>query len=194
MLIRKRQGWELPESAATGESVYVNRRRLLQGLAAGPVLAAGFGALPALADTPAGLYPAKRNDRYPIDRPITEEKTSTTYNNFYEFSSDKTVWQEAQALKAEPWTIKIDGLVEKPITLAFDDLLKKVRLEERVYRHRCVETWSFVAPWTGFPVSQLLDLAKPLGSAKYLRWKPLWTRAWRPSRRSSSTRGPMSKA
>src|SRR5690242_19145409 len=85
MLIRRRRGWEIPESKATDEAVFRNRRRLLQGIAAGPILASGL-ARPALAAdaATAGLYPAKRNDKYKLDRPITDEKYSTTYNNFYE--------------------------------------------------------------------------------------------------------------
>src|SRR4051794_10429566 len=99
MLIRRKRGWEIPESTATGETLFHDRRRLLKGLAAGPILAACLGRLaPALAadaDPSAGLYPAKRNDKYPLDRPLTEEKYSTTYNNFYEFGPDKSIWQEA---------------------------------------------------------------------------------------------------
>jgi len=172
MLIRRRRGWELPESRATNETAFWNRRRLIQGIAAGPILASGIGALPALAadaDPSAGLYPAKRAERYTLDRPVTDEKYSTTYNNFYEFGTDKGIWREAQALKIRPWTIKLDGMVEKRQTLDFDDLLKKVSLEERLYRHRCVEAWSMAVPWTGFPMRALLDIARPLGSAKYVK-------------------------
>ena len=163
----------MPESAATDEAVFRDRRRLLKGLAAGPILASGSPELPAWAaaetDPSAGLYPAKRNDRYALDRPITAEKDATTYNNFYEFGFDKSIWERAQALKLRPWTIKIDGMVEKPLTIDFDDLLKRVGLEERLYRHRCVEAWSMAVPWTGFPMAALVDLARPLGSAKYVR-------------------------
>src|SRR5215472_16749873 len=74
---------------------------------------------------------------------------------------------EAQALKIRPWTIKIDGLVEKPMTVDVDDLSKKMTLEERLYRHRCVEAWSMAVPWSGFPMAALIDLAKPLGAATY---------------------------
>jgi sulfoxide reductase catalytic subunit YedY len=170
MLIRRKRGWELPESAATDEVVFRDRRRLLKGIAAGPILAAGFGrAAFAAADPTAGLYPAPRDGRYQLGRPITEAKYSTTYNNFYEFGQDKSIWQEAQALKVEPWTVKIDGMVERPITIAFDDLVRRVGLEERLYRHRCVEGWSMAVPWTGFAFSKLVDLARPLGSAKYVK-------------------------
>jgi len=135
------------------------------------------------ADPSAALYPAKRNERYTLDRPVTDEKYPTTYNNFYEFGPDKTVWREAQALKVRPWTIKIDGMVEQPLTLDIDDLLKKVSLEERLYRHRCVEAWSFTVPWTGFPMKALLDIAKPLGSAKYVRMETFMDPATAPEQK-----------
>ena len=173
MLIRTRRGWESPASAATNEAVFHDRRRLLKGLAAGPILAAtglgSSGVWAANADPSASLYPAKRNDKYKLDRPLTDEKYPTTYTNFYEFGMEKSAWRDAQALKVRPWTIKIDGMVEKPQTLDIDDLLKKVSLEERLYRHRCVEAWSFTVPWTGFPMKALLDIAKPLGAAKYVK-------------------------
>jgi len=170
MFIRHRRGWELPESAAVDEAVFRGRRRLIQGLAAGPILAPGlFGSIAAFADTDpsAGLYPAKRNAKYTLDRPLTAEKYPTTYNNFYEFTTNKDV--DASALPLRPWTITIDGMVDKKLTVDIDDLLKKMPLEERLYRHRCVEAWSFTVPWTGFPMSALLDMAKPLGSAKYVK-------------------------
>jgi sulfoxide reductase catalytic subunit YedY len=173
MLIRTKRGWELPESAATDEAVFRDRRRLLKGLAAGPILATGLGRIaPALAadtDPSSGLYPAKRNDKYALDRPLTDEKYSTHYNNFFEYGEDKDIADRAQALKPRPWTIKLDGMVEKPMTLDLNDLLKKVSLEERLYRHRCVEAWSMAVPWSGFPMQALVDLARPLGSAKYMR-------------------------
>ena len=99
---------------------------------------------------------------------MTEEKYATTYNNYYEFSEDKNLWRAAQALKQRPWTIKLDGMLKQPRTIGIDDLLKQVSLEERIYRHRCVEAWAMTVPWTGFPLSQLLKIAEPLGSAKYV--------------------------
>jgi methionine sulfoxide reductase catalytic subunit len=170
MLIRRRRGWELPESAATEEAVFRDRRRLIQGLAAGPILApALLRSAAALADTDpsALLYPAKRNPKYTLDRPLTPEKYPESYNNFYEFTTDKEV--DASALPIRPWSIKIDGMVDKPMTLDIDDLLRKVQLEERLYRHRCVEAWSFTVPWTGFPMASLIDMAKPQNSAKYVK-------------------------
>ncbi|MGH7029350.1 MAG: protein-methionine-sulfoxide reductase catalytic subunit MsrP, partial [Stellaceae bacterium] len=112
---------------------------------------------------------AAKNEKYKLDRPITAEKTNTSYNNFYEFGFDKDVGPVAEKLKTRPWTVKIDGMVEKPIEIGIDDLLKKMPLEERLYRHRCVEAWSIAVPWSGFAMVALVDFARPLGSAKYLR-------------------------
>lgn len=175
MFIKIRRGWELPESAATPEALFRDRRRLIAGLAAGPILAAAaplIGARPgwaADADPSAGLYPMKRNPRYVLDRDLTPEELPTTYNNFYEFGSSKDVVEAAQALPIRPWSVVIDGMVEQEQTIAIDDLLAKMPLEERLYRHRCVEAWSMAVPWSGFPLKALVELARPLGSATYLR-------------------------
>jgi sulfoxide reductase catalytic subunit YedY len=107
--------------------------------------------------------------RYRIDRDLTDEKISTTYNNFYEFGSSKNIWQAAEKLNIRPWEIKIDGMVEKPRTVGIDDLLKVMKLEERLYRHRCVEAWAMAVPWTGFPMKDFVAFAAPLSSAKYVR-------------------------
>jgi methionine sulfoxide reductase catalytic subunit len=172
MLIRRRRGWELSESEATPEKVVLGRRELIKAAAAGSMLLSGLlsrFAAAAEEDPSAGLYPAKQNPRYTLDRPLTDEKLATTYNNFYEFGSQKFIADEAQALKVRPWTIKIDGLVEKEMTVDIDDVLKKFPLEERLYRHRCVEAWSMAVPWSGFPMAAFVDFAKPLGSAKYVQ-------------------------
>src|SRR5580700_7477346 len=124
MLIRRKKGWELSENAATDEAVFRDRRRLIQGLAAGPILASGLlrgrRARAADSDPSAGLYPAKRNPKYTLDRPLTDEKYPTTYNNFYEFGTDKDIWRDAQALPIRPWTITIDGMVDKKMTVDID--------------------------------------------------------------------------
>lgn len=171
MLIKRRRGWELPESAATPEAAYLNRRDLLLGMG----MATIGGTLPVAAafaqeaDPSAKLYPVTRNAKYTLDRPITAEKLATTYNNFYEFSGDKSIWRDAQKrMKVRPWMVKIDGMVDKPIELGIDDLLAKMPLEERIYRHRCVETWSMAVPYSGFPLKALVDLAQPKSGAKYL--------------------------
>lgn len=166
----RRKPWALPDSAATDETIYRSRRSLLKGLGAGTMLLAGAG-LPARAatDPTADLYPVQRNLRYRLDRPITDEKHATTYNNFFEFGSHKGIAEAAQALKLRPWEVRIDGMVEKEMTIGFDDLIRRMPLEERVYRHRCVEAWSMAVPWSGFALKALVDFAKPLGKAKYLR-------------------------
>ena len=170
MQVIRKKAWALPDSTATDETIYRSRRTLLKGLGAGTMLLAG-SALPARAasDPTADLYPVQRNLRYRLDRPITDEKHATTYNNFFEFGSHKGVAKEAQALKLRPWEVRIDGMVEKEMTVGFDDLIRRMPLEERVYRHRCVEAWSMAVPWSGFALKALVDFAKPLGSAKYLR-------------------------
>jgi methionine sulfoxide reductase catalytic subunit len=179
MPVLRRKGWALPESAATPEAVFLNRRTLLRAMGLGAMLAPGLMTILAArramaaeeADPSARLYPFKRNPRYTLDRPVTPAKYSEHYNNFYEFGSDKGIADDAQALKIRPWTVKIDGLVEKPFTIGIDDLLKKMPLEERLYRHRCVEAWSMAVPWSGFPMAAFVALAKPLGSARYVEMK-----------------------
>jgi len=177
MLIKRKRGWEIPEREATPESVFLNRRELVKAMGFGALAAVTAGewappawaAAEAEADPSAGLYPAKRNPKYKLDRAITPEKLSTNYNNFYEYSTDKELADSAQQLPVRPWTVTIDGMVEKPMTIAIDDLLKKMPLEERLYRHRCVEAWSMAVPWTGFPLKSLVDMAKPASGATYLQ-------------------------
>ena len=177
MQIRQRRDWELKENEATPEGVYLQRRALLKSfglggliMGAAPLLAACEEAPPAVVedDPSADLYPVKRNAKYVLDRELTPEGDATTYNNFYEFGSHKNIWRSAQALPLRPWSVTIDGLVEKPVTIGIDDLLKKMPLEERLYRHRCVEAWSMAVPWSGFALKALVDFARPLGTAKYL--------------------------
>jgi sulfoxide reductase catalytic subunit YedY len=173
MLIKSRKGWELPESAATPEHVFFNRRQFLAGTAgaAATIAAPALAQAPASDDPSASRYPAQRNLRYRIDRDVTEERISTTYNNFYEFGSSKTIWRAAQALPIRPWEIRIDGMVEQPRTIAIDDLLGAMQLEERLYRHRCVEAWAMAVPWTGFPIKDFITWARPSAGAKYLRFE-----------------------
>jgi len=170
MNVIHRRGWEIPEREATPEELVFNRRALMKGAAligAGAMLPGA--ALAQGADPSASLYPAPRNERYRLDRPPHTEDVTGRYNNFYEFGSTKFIWDAAQKLQTRPWTIKFDGLVEKPREVDIDTLLKAVKLEERLYRLRCVEAWSMTIPWTGFPMKQLLDFAKPLSGAKYVR-------------------------
>jgi sulfoxide reductase catalytic subunit YedY len=182
MFIRRRRGWEIPESQVTPEAQAMNRRKLLGAgaVAVGALALQGQSWFPfgggeqKLPDFSAGdpslpLYPVARSMRYRVDRELTEERIAVTYNNFYEFGSSKNIWQSAQALKIRPWEIRIDGLVEQERTVDIDSLLKAMNLEERVYRFRCVEAWAMTVPWTGFAMKQFVEFARPLGSAKYIR-------------------------
>ena len=177
MLIKRLRGWELPEREVTPESLYWQRRDLLKAIGGGTAILAG-GTLPlssALAagdDPTADLYPVERNPTYVLDDRFPEpspEQLVTTYNNFYEFGSHKQIAQAAQALQIRPWTVIIDGYVEEAKTVDIDDLLRQMPLEERLYRHRCVEAWSMAVPWSGFPMKALVDFAKPTSSARYVR-------------------------
>ncbi|MCJ2065425.1 protein-methionine-sulfoxide reductase catalytic subunit MsrP [Methylobacterium sp. J-088] len=184
MLIKRKRGWEIPEHLVTPESLFLNRRALIggaAGLAAGSLLG-GRTALAAAGDP--SLYPAPQNPAYTLDRPVTSERFSGDYNNFYEFGTSKTVLPAANALKTQPWILKIDGLVEKPFEIGVDDLIRKVGLEERLYRHRCVEAWSMAVPWTGFPLAKLVALAKPTSGAKYIRFETFMDKAMAPGQRA----------
>ena len=173
MHVIRRRGWEIPERLATPEHLVFNRRAFLAASGAAALsLSPGLAFAQRIADLPdptKDLYPVKRNDAYVLDRPITDEKINNSYNNFYEFGSAKTIAKAAQALKLRPWTIKIDGMVEKAQEIGIDDLIRKMPLEERLYRHRCVERWSMAIAWSGFPFARLVELAQPLSSAKYVR-------------------------
>jgi methionine sulfoxide reductase catalytic subunit len=173
MLIRSKRRWELPESAATPEWAFFNRRELVAGLGiAGGVLASGVRPSLAATDPTADLYPAKRNDAFKLDRDLTPEDVNAKYNNFYEFGGQKTIWQAAEEmLKTRPWTIAFGGMVEEEKTVDVDTLIRAMQLEERLYRHRCVEAWSMTVPWTGFPLKALVAYAKPLASARYVRFE-----------------------
>jgi methionine sulfoxide reductase catalytic subunit len=182
MFIRKRRGWEIPESMATPEELVFNRRGLLKTVGAAALIAgiaacgdedgAEAGAAPdAGADPSAALYPVKRNAKYTLDRALTDEKIVASYNNYYEFGGDKNIVREAQRLKLRPWQISIEGMVEKPFKIDIDTLLQRMPLEERLYRHRCVESWAFAAPWSGFALKSLIDYAKPTANATYVVMK-----------------------
>jgi len=196
MLIKRRRGWEIPERDAVPERIYLNRRHLLKamgftgliGLSGGLLSGCKEEAGKALADSAsvdptADLYPVPRNPRYEVKRPITPETDATTYNNFYEFGSHKNIWRAAQALPIDPWTVRIDGMVEQEIETDFDSLVRRMPLEERVYRFRCVEAWAMTVPWSGFPLKALVEHARPLGSAKYLRMETFLDKEVAPGQR-----------
>ena len=147
-----RLGEKISPSEITAEGVYPARRRFLQG---GAALA--LSALPGLAQ--ANCAP----DKIPaINEPLTDIGTATRYNNYYEFSTDKkAVIHLAREFNARPWTVSIEGEVQHPGIYDIDELLRLFPAEERIYRLRCVEGWSIVVPWTGFPLCELLKRADP---------------------------------
>lgn len=176
MHIIRRKGWEIAERHVTPEHLFFNRRSLITGAAA-----LGLGSI-ASAQAQAQLYPAKRSEKFTGS--FTPEDVGSRYNNFYEFGMSKNVYLQANALKAKPWQLTIDGLVEKPIKIDAQELISKMPIEERVYRLRCVEAWSMVIPWTGFPLKALLDFAKPTSAAKYVRFETFMDPKMAPGQRS----------
>ena len=178
MLIRKPA--DIPSSAITPKDRYLNRRRFLRG-AAGSVAAAGAAALGAerLAEVISPSMGALAGTKLEtVKSPLTttgEQLTSyndiTHYNNFYEFGVQKTdPAQNAGGLPTRPWTIRVDGKVQNPKTFDIDTLLKLRPLEDRVYRHRCVEAWSMVIPWVGYSLSEFIKQCEPLSTAKYVQF------------------------
>ncbi|MGI9400229.1 MAG: protein-methionine-sulfoxide reductase catalytic subunit MsrP [Rhizobiaceae bacterium] len=158
-------------SEITPKSVYLNRRNLLAGAAG---LAIG-GAMPSIAHSARELakLETKPSEYSNGDLEPTAREYITSYNNFYEFGTGKEdPARNAHSLTTKPWTIKIDGLVNKPGEYAYEDLVPAVQ-EERIYRFRCVEAWSMVVPWVGFQLSEILDRVEPLGSAKYVAFETL---------------------
>ena len=180
MHVVRRRGWEIAEREVSPEHLVrggVGRRAMLAG---------GAGAILVPSMRQAWAQGAPRDDKYQAGRAITSEADSTTYNNFYEFGTDKSISRAAQRLQTSPWSVSFEGMVEKPRKMDLDDLLKQVRLEERVYRHRCVEGWGMTVPWTGFPLSALVKIAAPTASAKYVVFETLNDPKTMPGVRGSS--------
>ncbi|HRK23777.1 MAG TPA: protein-methionine-sulfoxide reductase catalytic subunit MsrP [Beijerinckiaceae bacterium] len=194
MLIRRPHSWELPESAVTPDGVAPSRRQMLGGGLALLASASAAGAQRVDDDPSMVLYPFARNDAYPPRGKVTDETLVANYNNFIEFGSGKRIQRAAQALVVRPWTIRIDGQVEKPIEMGIDDLLRLLPREERIYRHRCVETWAKVVPWSGVPLKALLDHVRPLASAKYVRFETFHDPKMAPGQRSPVYGFPYSEA
>ena len=161
----------------TPKEVFQNRRNLLKILTLGS-LAVGFSSSLqsnafAVGESNKKLK-AKFNKKYSVNDKQTSFKDATTYNNFYEFGMDKDdPARYAKSLITRPWTVSVEGLVQKPQVFDFDSLIKLSDLEERVYRMRCVEGWSMVIPWNGFSLSNLLNKVEPLGTAKYVEFVTL---------------------
>lgn len=176
---------EPASSEITSESTYLSRRNFLRGAAlAGSVAATSLlyksfntPALPPREGEAIGLAPSSSNAAPPLganDKPNSLKEISN-YNNFYEFTTDKAgVAEASRNFVTKPWNVVVEGLVNQPQTLGFEDLLKLAPQEERIYRHRCVEAWSMVIPWVGFPLKALLDRVQPQMSARYVAFQTLY--------------------
>lgn len=188
MVRPRHRRWEIAEREATDERVYLDRRTFLRdagmvGLGLGLAGCNGSDGAEAPDSAMRGAdavaealrlhpdaYPAPRNPAYTLDRPLTDRTVAAAYTNFYEFRNDKDrIAELAAGLTLRPWTVTLDGLVEQPRTVDVDELLRRLPVEERLYRHRCVEAWAMAVPWTGMPLRSLVELARPLSSARYLR-------------------------
>ena len=160
----------LDHSDVTPHSVFLNRRQLIAGAAAGVGLAGVSG-------------PAQAQDV--LEPNVWEDITQ--YNNFYEFGTGKTdPAAHAGALTTSPWTVEIDGLVDRPGDYAFEDIMAQMTIEERIYRFRCVEAWSMVIPWNGFELADLLNLAGVQDGAKYVAFETLFRPTEMPGQRFQS--------
>ncbi len=194
MLIKTPKKSEIKESLVTDESVYNDRRRILKSL--------GFIGAAALATSPSSqafnLFGSddddvfetaplqySQADKYKTEETLTPEKKIISHNNFYEFGTSKSdPVENAQEFKVNPWTLSIEGLVENPITLGYEDLTKAFALEERIYRLRCVEAWSMVIPWIGFSLASVIKKANPLSKAKYVAFETVYDPKQMPGQRN----------
>jgi sulfoxide reductase catalytic subunit YedY len=190
---------DLREGDVTPEGLYLRRREFLRLGAAG-AFGAVTGALPlsalAAGDGPSGdVLPVVRKVDQAGGEPPTPWKSVTTYNNFYEFGTDKAdPAARAGSLRTRPWTLTIDGEVTKPFTLGIEEILKLAPLEERIYRFRCVEAWSMVVPWVGFPLAELVKRADPTSKARFVAFETLLDRAQMPGQRSRTLEWPYTEA
>jgi sulfoxide reductase catalytic subunit YedY len=188
MLFKKRS--HILPSEITAESVYKARRRFIQTLAAGTLLASSPAARPALfggdESPPPGSpdFPNARKSRFSTSQAPNSWEDITTYNKLYEFGTGKSdPARYAGQLQTDPWSVAVDGEVGKPGTYALEDLLRPHTMEERIYRLRCVEAWSMVIPWIGFPLGDLLKRFEPTSRAKYVEFTTLYDPKQMPGQR-----------
>ena len=174
MLIRTKSASELSQADVTPKDVYLGRRRFLQSLGIAGAAVAGGRLYRAFSPetVEAGSKLTTVKSAYKVDEKISSMDDVTHYNNFYEFGSDKgDPAKNAQKFRTSPWTVSVEGQVKSPRKISLDELLKLAPLEERIYRHRCVERWSIVVPWIGYSLSTLLKLVEPTEKAKYVAFQ-----------------------
>jgi methionine sulfoxide reductase catalytic subunit len=178
MLIKKAD--DIRSSEITSKSLYLNRRKFLAGAAvAGAAVATGVGLRELISPSATVLAGTKidgiKKSPLSTTETITPYKDVTTYNNYYEFGTEKDEpAQLAKKFRTRPWKVKIDGLVDKKQELDVDTIIKMAPAEERIYRHRCVEGWSIVVPWVGFSLSELINRANPSSKAKFVEFTTLY--------------------
>ena len=166
MLIRRPD--DIPSSEITPESVYLDRRKFV-----GSAGALALGAL--IAPTALQAMACSGESEAVQEEKVTDEKDATTYNNFYEFGTDKEEpAEQAKGFKTRPWTVSVEGMVKKPARYDIDALLKGLSVQDRTYRHRCVEAWSMVIPWRGVALRDLIARMEPLPSAKFVEFTTLF--------------------
>ncbi len=187
MFFRKQKSWEIAESEVTDFDIYQNRRQFLNtSISIGLASAFPSMALAATEDNPTQLFKDLSNSPFSTEEEKTDFESITTYNNFYEFGTSKTdpaLNANAFPDKSESWKVVIDGECEKPGTYDYDELIKPFTLEERIYRMRCVEGWSMVIPWIGFPLADLLKKAQPNANAKFVEFTTLYDPEQMPGQR-----------
>lgn len=208
MLIKRAPRWQLPEAEVTPEPLYRNRRQIIQTFALGAAAAAVAGcdeseeasradaaSAPPEDEEEPPRFDARRNHRYSTGEPLTSHDAATSYNNFYEFGVNKSdPARYAYQMTTRPWSVRVEGHVEREEEYAFEDLIDERLLEDRIYRLRCVEAWSMVVPWIGVPLNKVIAKFAPTADARYVQFvtkaDPTKCRAWPPT----CSTGPMWRA
>lgn len=170
---------KLKYSDITPKAMFLNRRNIMTG-------AASLGILQTIPQMMLAKSLSAVKTKYKVDAKITPKKAATNYNNFYEFGTGKEdPAKYADQLTTKPWTVEIAGLVNNPGKFMLGDILKNMQLQERIYRFRCVEGWSMVVPWIGFPLADLLKKANPKSAAKYVAFETLYRPSEMPDQKNS---------
>jgi methionine sulfoxide reductase catalytic subunit len=187
--MRRRPGQDVPSSEITPKAVYLRRRTIIEGglvLAAGAVVGGSLNRARGAEPTSAGpKLPDVKKSIYTVDEKLTPLEDVTHYNNFYEFGTGKEdPGNNAGSLRPRPWTVVVDGHIKKPQQIDIDTLMKWFPLEERVYRMRCVEAWSMVIPWVGFPLADFIKRLEPTSQARYVAFTTLHDTKQMPGQKS----------
>lgn len=188
MLVKRAN--DIKSSEITPEHLYFNRREFMRAASAAGIGLAASLVLPETVHAD-DRWPRGKKGSYDTDEEVNTFKEITTYNNFYEFGVDKgDPSQNSGSFRPKPWTVKIEGEIKKPATYNLEDLLKPHKLEDRIYRMRCVEGWSMVVPWRGFPLADLVKTVEPTSRAKYVTFETVYRPEQMPGQKERSLRWP----